>query len=203
MEEMETAIRFCQEFQTISDPSQIHMILERMDDPKIKRRLFHQWKKDYQTVSHYLQEKIFTFIPDEPITNKNEFTLALCKFGTKHNLNLVITKESMYPEFTIDGIEYVAERFYTSTAGVPTATIHCHAKYPDLLEPDLPNQKIHLFSLLHYGWILLPLLLIVWFGYQNFNIFSSWEGVLLFICTVIAEIAGLAYYLILYYNNKE
>ena len=55
-------------------------------------------------------KRTFTFMPDSMCLNKKEFTEALLAYAAENNLNLVITKEGMFPEFTIDGIEYTAYR---------------------------------------------------------------------------------------------
>ena len=43
----------------------------------------------------------FSFVPDIAITNEREFTDALFEYANKENINLIIIKESMYPEFTM------------------------------------------------------------------------------------------------------
>ena len=61
-----------------------------------------------------------------------EFTLELCKYAKENDLNLVITKEGMNPEFTIDGIEYKAYR----TSGRYGITIGCEMKHPENYIPS-------------------------------------------------------------------
>ena len=41
----------------------------------------------------------------------------------------------MYPEFTIDGVAFTAQRNYTSVQGVPVASVLCTAADPDSLLP--------------------------------------------------------------------
>ena len=52
----------------------------------------------------------FGFHADTMCGTPEEFTLELCKYADENNLDLVIMKEGMTPEFTIDGIEYTAYR---------------------------------------------------------------------------------------------
>lgn len=52
----------------------------------------------------------FSFKPDTMCKTPEEITLELCKYAQQNHLDLVITKEGMLPEFTIEGIEYTASR---------------------------------------------------------------------------------------------
>ena len=54
----------------------------------------------------------------------------------------------MYPEFTIDDIEYTAERYYSSTKGIPVATISCIAKYLEDFESKILKVRKHVMKLL-------------------------------------------------------
>lgn len=61
-------------------------------------------------------------------------------------MNLVITKEGMYPEFTIDGIEYEASREFSRYGAV----VCCQMKYPDeIIPPELSKEKYKKLSILH------------------------------------------------------
>ena len=67
-----------------------------------------------------------------------EFTLELCKYAQQNHLDLVITKEGMLPEFTIEGIEYTASRSF----GRFGATVHCEMKHPeDYMPPEMSKQR--------------------------------------------------------------
>ncbi len=48
--------------------------------------------------------------------------IRLCQ---REKLDLVVTRESMTPHFTIDGAEYRAHRRYYPVRGIPTARIRC------------------------------------------------------------------------------
>ncbi len=43
-------------------------------------------------------------------------------------MEIEITKKGMYPEFTLDGIEYSAERNYARGGGLPVAIVRCTRK---------------------------------------------------------------------------
>lgn len=162
IEQLEAAISFCDEFGSHNDINSINIdeVLSRMDAPENKKELFWKWINDYQKVAAAEHEIVFTFIPDGPVTNPSEFTLALLEYAEKNELNIYITKEGMCPKFTIDDIEYTAERYYTSFGHIPVAAIRCQAVHPEDFEPNIPENKKKLFKFLHYGWISIPLIII-------------------------------------------
>lgn len=82
--------------------------------------IIHNWKK----------RKSFHFMPDSMVMTPAEFTEALFQYADENNLNLVITKESMYPVFEIDGVEYTAERRF----GRFGATVFCSETHPQEME---------------------------------------------------------------------
>ena len=98
----------------------------------------------------------FSFIPDTPIRNAREFTTALFDFAEKEKLNLVLTKESMYPEFTIGGVEYTAERVYFNhpDVAIPVAMVLCHTKDREIIGENVePGRKKLLWFLQKY-WLI-------------------------------------------------
>ena len=202
--QLEVAIRFCGELER-TQTLDVDGLLRRMEAPEVQAGLCRQWLEDYRLQARAEQEKVFTFIPETPVTNSREFTDALFAYARTYELDLVITKEGMYPEFTIGGVEYTAERFYTTVSRVPVATIRCTAVHPEDFEPDLPLWKRRLLKLLHYSWVLIPLLLLSlgrivttdWGG-----LLSSWEGwlVLLSILIVTGTMLYRAY--LFHYNEN-
>lgn len=90
--QLETAVRFCEE---LGAPEKVNVddMLRRMEELENQKGLFRQWVDDYQRFAKSQKEKTFTFLPDLLVTNPEEFTLALCRYGAENNLNLVITKE--------------------------------------------------------------------------------------------------------------
>ena len=205
-EQLAVAIRFCEEWTAIQtletlDPDQI---IARMESPENKAGLFHQWQEDYRKVVLSEREKVFTFVPETPVTTVREFTDALFAYANAAGLDLVITKESMYPEFTINGIEYTAERFYTAVSKVPVATIRCSVKYPEDFEPDVPPARKKLILLLRMSWLLIPIVLLIsvislrWEG--ALRSWELWVGLLCFIA-----FAGVQMYRgrLLFFNHKQ
>ena len=61
----------------------------------------------------------FSFKLDTMCKTPEEFTLELCKYAQQNPLDLVITKEGMLPEFTIEGIEYTASRSFGRFGATP------------------------------------------------------------------------------------
>lgn len=65
---------------------------------------------DYKKVSKQEERKAFSFVPDTMALNPGEFREALLTYAKENNKDIVITKECMYPEFEMGGVEYVADR---------------------------------------------------------------------------------------------
>ena len=205
-EQLAAAIRFCEEWTEIQSLEALDSdrMIARMEAPENREGLFHQWREDYRKVVLSEREKVFTFVPDTPVTTVREFTDALIAYANANNLDLVITKEGMYPEFTINGIEYTAERFYTAVSKVPVATIRCSVKYPEDFEPDVPPARKKLILLLRMSWLLIPIVLLIsvislrWEG--ALRSWELWVGLLCFIA-----FAGVLMYRgrLLFFNHKQ
>ncbi len=205
---LETAIRFCRELGGLSNEqiTDIDAVLSRMDAPENRGNLFKQWTHDYQKVAKAQHKKTFTFILDEAVTTPAEFTMALFQYANQYDLDMVITKEGMYPEFTIDGIEYSAERFYTRACSVPMATIRCTAKHPEKFEPDLPKWEKRILKMFHYCWILVPIILLNLGFVTEMGggkaMFTTVEGWVLFISVPILAIISVFRFLLFTYNYR-
>ena len=140
------------------------------------------------------------------MTNAREFTQALLDFARENQVDITITKEGMYPEFTLDGVEYTAERLYTQMGRAPVATVRCTAKHPETLEPDLPAGKKRAMKLLHFAWIPLVMILVsVMMVARNGGLpfLATLDGVVLGI--VFPLVVGVMLYrsMLFYYNNKN
>lgn len=83
--------------------------------------------EDLRTVAQAEALREFSFRPDTMCRNSREFTDALCQYARESGKDLVITKEGMYPEFTMDGIEYTAYRYFSRWGAV----VQCTMKYPE------------------------------------------------------------------------
>ena len=158
--ELDLSIAFCRKLQGAAtvDAAFVDGLLQQMDAPEARSSLFLDWKADYQKVAAAEHKKSFSFTPDDAITTASDFTNVLFAYANEHDLNLVITKEGLEPEFELDGIPYLAMRTYRRMGPVPVMIVRCAAKYPDALEPDVPQPRKLLFQLLHNWWLLLLLL---------------------------------------------
>lgn len=79
--------------------------------------------RDYKRFSAAEQVKRFHFTPDTMVMNPTEFTEALLAYAEENHLNLHMIKESMYPVFEIDGLEYTAYRSFRRWDAVITCTL--------------------------------------------------------------------------------
>lgn len=209
IQDAQTAIRFCRCLGKLgegAEVAEVDAILQEMDQKENRKHLFTQWKQDYKNMCKFLQQATFTFIPDGPVTNPREFTQALLEFARENEVDLTITKEGMYPEFTLEGVEYTGERLYTSMGRVPIATLRCTAKHLELLEPDLPAGRKRAMKLLHFAWIPLAVVLAsVWVVACNggLSFLATLDGVVLAI--VFPVMVGVMLYrsMLFYYNNKN
>ena len=149
VQEVQTAIRFCRTLSKVQVGADVDDILRQMEQPENISHLFSQWVDDYKQLHQAWRQKEFTFQPDDGVTNPQEFTMALCQYAQENHLDLDITKEGMYPEFTLNGVEYTADRYYARVGGVPLAVIRCTAKHPEELEPEVSQPVGFLFSVFH------------------------------------------------------
>lgn len=206
--QLAAAIRFCEEWSAIDTLEMMNVdeMLERMDQPENAQGLFQKWKEDYRRVVLSEREKVFTFVPEEAVTNPQEFTLALFAYANANGLDLVVTKEGMYPEFTINGIEYTAERFYTVVARVPVATIRCSVKYPEDFAPEVPEKRKKIMKLLHLSWLPAVFILAnlgVILVMRGQGLLRSWEGWLIALSLLALSAVSLYRTWLFYYNNKH
>lgn len=162
-EELLGAIQLCdglqgQQLQTLD----IDQVLTRAAAPqKDGGGFFTGWVNDYKEFARTQHELRFTFFPDGAVTTPQEFSDALFAYAREHNLDLVITKESMYPEFTIDGIPFTAQRNYTHVQGIPVASVLCTAVDMDALLPPASPLKRLTQRIVNAG---LPMVLFLFFA---------------------------------------
>lgn len=205
-EQLAAAIRFCEEWAEMDSLEALDSdrMIARMESPENKEGLFHQWREDYRKVVLSEREKVFTFVPDTPVTTAREFSDALFAYADANNLDLVITKEGMYPEFTINGIEYTAERFYSSMSRLPVATIRCQVKYPEDFEPDVPPARKKRIRLLRRSWMLIPFVLLTTLIFLRVEgAVRSWEVWMGILCFSIFIGVSLYRFWFLHYNDKS
>lgn len=134
--------------------------LEQMEQEEKAGSVFANWMSDFMRVEQCEQIREFSFKPDSMCMTPAEFTEALFQYANENHLNLVITKEGMYPEFTIDGIEYEAERFF----GRFGATVNCRMKHPEEIVPDdIPKETYRKMRRIHkiYPFVISAILFVL------------------------------------------
>ena len=168
--ELQAAIHFCDEMKEVElNTLDVDSCLEQMESEN-GEGFFKLWVDDYMRVIEENRDMDFTFVPDTCVTNAREFTAALFEYANNANVNLVITKESLEPEFTIDGVEYTAMRFYTNEGHVPTAVIRCSRKDRELKAEGVSEERKNLQWFIHkYGWGIAALVLYAIWGISIFK----------------------------------
>ena len=150
--QLEGAARFCAELAR-QDPSaaslDVDACLSRMEDPAQPQNFFCGWVQDYRTLAQVQHQKHFFFIPQGSINTPQEFAAALQAYAEEHGMQLSLTKEGMYPEFSLDGILYKAYR----NPGKYRDEICCDAVHPEQLDTGLPSRRE---KLLRIARIVLP-----------------------------------------------
>ena len=105
---------------------------------------FSGWMQDYCTLAQVQHQKHFFFIPQGSINTPQEFTAALQAYAEEKGMQFTLTKEGMYPEFSLDGIAYKAYR----NPGKYRDEICCDAVHPEQLDAGLPPRREKLLSIL-------------------------------------------------------
>lgn len=160
------------------DAGQVLIHMEKLEE---KGGIFMSIVNDYKKVAKGQARKSFIFTPDTMVENKQEFTEALFQYADKNHLNLVITKESMYPVFEIDGVEYTAEREWRP-GRPPVAYVVCTMTHPeeaDIEDADVPAaRRVFLRFFNKYLGIILIFVIILLVNPQLLTYWWSW-GILI------------------------
>lgn len=196
-EKLSAAIHFCEELKKRDELGDVDERIAEIESKKFGN-YFTKWIEDYKKVMAAEHELRFNFIPDGAVTNPKEFTEALIEYAQDNKVDLVMEKESMYPEFTMDGVAYQAERNYIAVRGVPVAVVHCTARNPELFEPDVKKGRRKIQKKIIYAGFLL-LLAILFFSRMSVN---RWEDWLLFIGTISTGILGFFRFDFFFYNEN-
>ena len=150
--QLEGAARFCAELAR-QDPSvaslDVDACLSRMEDPAQPQNFFCGWVQDYRTLAQVQHQRHFSFIPEGSINTQQEFTAALQTYAEEHGMQFALTKEGMYPEFSLDDIPYKAYR----NPGKYRDEICCDAVHPEQLDTGLSSRRE---KLLRIARIMLP-----------------------------------------------
>ena len=140
------AIRFCAELASQKPEAatlDVDACLTRMESPAQAQGYFSDWLQDYRKLAKAQHQKHFFVIPEGSINTPEEFTAALQAYAQQQGAELRLTREGMYPEFTLDGIPYKAYR----VSGKYRDQINCDAVCPEQLDPGLPPRRQGLLQL--------------------------------------------------------
>ena len=203
VQKLTAAISFCEELKGSGPLNELPVdeILGRMEAPENQKTLAQSWLEDYKKVRLSEKEKVFTFVPEGAVTNAREFSDALFAYANDNGLDLVITKESMYPEFTINGIEYTAERHYSVVCRVPYATIRCQVMHPEDFEPDVPESRKKWLKLMKYAPTAVIVILLSLPGLIASN--WGWEGWLILFSVAVAVFTMHYRFQFFHFNDKS
>ena len=151
--QLEGAARFCAELAR-QDPSvaslDVDACLTRMEKPAVQGAFCSGWLQDYRTLAQVQHQRHFSFIPEGSINTPQEFTAALQTYAEEHGMQFALTKEGMYPEFSLDDIPYKAYR----NPGKYRDEICCDAVHPEQLDTGLPSRREKLLRIARI--VLLP-----------------------------------------------
>ncbi|WP_303914443.1 MerR family transcriptional regulator [Subdoligranulum variabile] len=202
--ELEAAIHFCADLQQRNENASsmdVDACLMQMQAEPAKG-WFTAWVNDYRAMAHTEHRRSFTFTPDTPVTTPAEFTDALFAYAREQHLDLVVTRESMNPSFTIDGVEYRAVRYYYPFRGIPTARIRCLLCDPDFAEPEM-TPRLRIMKMLHYAMPVLAAAAIALLFLLPRGLLSTWWGVLILVCCIAAGVSNAWYNARIFYNDKD
>ena len=146
------AMQFCADLarqQPQAETLDVDACLTRMEHPATQQGFFTGWLQDYRTLAQVQHQRHFSFIPEGSINTPQEFTAALQTYAKANGMQLSLTKEGMYPEFSLDGILYKAYR----NPGKYRDEICCDAASPEQLNTGLPSRRERQLQVLR---ILLP-----------------------------------------------
>ena len=137
-QKLEAALNFCDTIQE-QDLAEldINRCLQEIEKQEKSGNTFADILHDYKAVAEMEKKRAFTFWPDDFCTTPRQMTDELCRYANENNLDLVITKEGMMPEFTLDGIEYRAVRMHARGGMV----IHAEMIHPEDYIPQGMSEK--------------------------------------------------------------
>ena len=150
--QLEGAARFCADLarqRPQAETLDVDACVTRMEKPAVQGAFCSGWLQDYRTLAQVQHQRHFSFIPEGSINTPQEFAAALQAYAEEHGMQLSLTKEGMYPEFSLDGILYKAYR----NPGKYRDEICCDAASPEQLNTGLPYRRE---KLLRIARIVLP-----------------------------------------------
>lgn len=170
---LESCIVFCQELRGEQRVDQIDpdRCLAEMSRREKEGHMFFNFLSDAKKMYKAECEKSFSFEPDTMIGNAREFTDALLQYAQENDRDITIRKESMYPEFSMDGRVYIAQRHFSRFGAVVTCTL----KDPEEAEPgEIPKKTRKKYRLAFR--ILPPVAIFAVLWIANLRAMNVWEA---------------------------
>ncbi len=179
--ELESCINICKGLcDARLETLDVDRVLLEMDEIEKKGGFFMSIVNDYKQIMKEEKVRSFTFRPDTMVMNSKEFTEALLAYADENNLHIYITKEGMYPVFTIDNVEYTAER----VIGRFGAVVYCTMTQPEeITDTNISNWKRRLFRLVNVNALAAALFLFIFFsGFATGR--DIWLSVWMSVCLI-------------------
>ena len=156
-QKLEAALSFCGEIQeTELTDLNVDLYLQKMEAEEKQGNKFADILDDYKKVVESESIRTFSFSPDDFCTTPRQMTEQLFRYAQRNHLDLVITKEGLCPEFTIDGKEYHAYRI----CGRLGMVIRAELMHPESCVPEGMSSKRYRI-LRRFSQILIPLCLLL------------------------------------------
>lgn len=154
-QKLQAAISFCGQIEE-KELTQLDVdeYLSKIKTEEKNGHYFADILQDYKKVLQSESLREFSFSPEDFCTTPRQMTEQLFLYAEQHHLNLVITKEGMYPEFTIDGREYRAYR----VCGRMGMVIHGELLHPELYKPEnIPEKRYQILRMI--SKLMIPVLI--------------------------------------------
>ena len=145
--QLAAAMQFCADLARQAPQAEtldVDACLTRMEKPAVQGAFCSGWLQDYRTLAQVQHQRHFSFIPEGSINTPQEFTAALRAYAEEKGMLFTLTKEGMYPEFSLDDIPYKAYR----NPGKYRDEICCDAVHPEQLDTGLPPRREKLLRFL-------------------------------------------------------
>lgn len=132
-EEQEMLLKLCEDLKVQSlEYMDADRYVEKMQKQGKKKKGIRKLYEEYTQIYQSEEKKAFSFYPDNLIYTAKEFTNELIRYAESIGAEITITKESLSPEFVLNGVEYSAMRM----SGRFGMIVHCRMLHPELAEPN-------------------------------------------------------------------
>lgn len=132
-EEQEMLLKLCDDLKVQSiEYMDADRYVEKMQKQGKKKKRIRKLYEEYTQIYQSEEKKEFSFYPDNLIYTAKEFTNELIRYAESIGAEITITKESMSPEFVLNGVEYSAMRTSCRFGMI----VHCRMLHPELAEPN-------------------------------------------------------------------